>query len=77
LSTGECAQKAIPIQVDQARGTSSKGVDEAKYPAQHEHERAGGALKARMRTDLIRCEHDDPLLAYSPVSRNQRGIFLQ
>jgi hypothetical protein len=55
----------MPVQVDRAGGNSSNVVDKGKYPAQREYERAGGALKERRRTNLIRCEHDVPLLVDS------------
>jgi hypothetical protein len=52
-------------------------IDEGLYPAQREHERAAGALKARRRTDLICCEHDVPHLADPQVSRSPRAVFPQ
>jgi hypothetical protein len=51
----------MPVQVDRAGGSSSNVVYREQYLAQREYERAGGALKERKRTDLIRCEHDGPL----------------
>jgi hypothetical protein len=64
------------VQVDRASG-SSKVVGKGKYPSKREYERAGGALKARRRTNLNRWQHDVPLLVDSHVSRSPRAVYPQ
>jgi hypothetical protein len=76
-STGECAQEYVPVEVNPARGVSTKGEDDRKCPAQREHERAGAEREARRRTNRIRGKHDLPVLVYSQLSFSEVAVLLQ
>jgi hypothetical protein len=78
-STGECAQDYVPVEVDPARGVSTKGEDGRKCPAQRERERAGAEREARRRrrTNRIRGKHDLPVLVYSRLALGEVAGLLQ
>jgi hypothetical protein len=65
------------VEVDLARGVSTKGEDDRKCLEQREHERAGTEQEAHRRTNRIRDKHDLPVLVYSQLSLGEVGVLLQ
>jgi hypothetical protein len=76
-STGECAQDYVPVEVDTARGVSTKGEDDRKCPAQRKPERAGAERESQRRTNRIRDKHNLPVLVYSQLSFGEVAVLLQ